>query len=182
MWCSPFTRPTLKLAQTLSSPIRLAVHASCLAEYDLQDQVHAINVAAARLAREVAAAYSTGAKPRFVAGSLGPQTKTISVTGGITFDEVMAAFYTQVLGLLEGGVDLLLIETAQDTLNLKATMLGAQRAMREAGHHRASDDFWHHRGYGHDAGGQSIEALYTSVAHFQPLVYWSQLYHWARSS
>ena len=95
-----------------------------LAEYALQDQVHAINVAAARLACEVAAAYSTGAKPRFVAGSLGPQTKTISVTGGITFDEVMTAFYTQVLGLLEGGVDLLLIETAQDTLNLKATMLG----------------------------------------------------------
>src|SRR5215510_12679441 len=104
-----------------------------LAEYDLQGQVHAINAAAARLAREVAAAYSTGVKPRFVAGSLGPQTKTISVTGGITFDEVMAAFYTQVLGLLEGGVDLLLVDTAQDTLNLKATMLGAQRAMRETG-------------------------------------------------
>src|SRR6185503_13576163 len=54
------------------------------------DVVQSINAAAARLAREVATAYSTGAKPRFVAGSLGPQTKTISVTGGITFDEVMA--------------------------------------------------------------------------------------------
>ena len=74
-----------------------------LAEYDLQDQVHAINIAAARLAREAAAVYSTTAKPRFVAGSLGPQTKTISVTGGITFDEVIAAFYAQALGLLEGG-------------------------------------------------------------------------------
>src|SRR5499426_4663275 len=102
-----------------------------LAEYDLQDQVRAINVAAARVAREVATAYSTGAKPRFVAGSLGPQTKTISVTGGITFDEVMAAFYAQTMGLLEGSVDLLLLETSQDTLNLKATMLGIQRAMRQ---------------------------------------------------
>src|SRR3989442_279206 len=74
-----------------------------LVEYDLQDQVHAINAAAARLAREVAAAYSTDAKPRFVAGSLGPQTKTISVTGGITFDEVLAAVFTQRLWLLDGG-------------------------------------------------------------------------------
>jgi len=104
-----------------------------LAEYDLQDQVQAINLAAARLAREAAAVYHTTAKPRFVTGSLGPQTKTISVTGGITFDEVIAAFYAQTLGLLEGGVDLLLIETAQDTLNLKATILGAQRAMHASG-------------------------------------------------
>ena len=114
-----------------------------LAEYDLQDQVQAINLAAARLAREAAAVYRTTAKPRFVAGSLGPQTKTISVTGGITFDEVIAAFYAQTLGLLEGGVDLLLIETAQDTLNLKATLLGAQRAMQASGITRARDDFWH---------------------------------------
>src|SRR5499433_1703046 len=140
-----------------------------LAEYDLQDQVHAINAAAARLAREVAVAYSTGAKPRFVAGSLGPQTKTISVTGGITFDEVMSAFYTQVMGLLEGGVDVLLIETAQDTLNLKATMLGAQRAMRETGIIVPVMISGTIEAMGTMLGGQSIEALYTSVTHFQPL-------------
>jgi 5-methyltetrahydrofolate--homocysteine methyltransferase len=140
-----------------------------LAEYDLQDQVRAINVAAARLAREAAAAYSTPAKPRFVAGSLGPQTKTISVTGGITFDEVLAAFYAQVLGLLEGGVDLLLIETAQDTLNLKATMLGARRAMREAGITVPVMISGTIEAMGTMLGGQSIEALYTSVLHFQPL-------------
>src|SRR5262249_45791624 len=104
-----------------------------LAEYDLQAQGRAINVAAARLAREAAVQHSSVDKPLFGAGSLGPQTKTSPVTGGITFDEVMEAFYAQVLGLLEGGADLLLIETAQDTLNLKATMLGARRAMREAG-------------------------------------------------
>jgi 5-methyltetrahydrofolate--homocysteine methyltransferase len=83
-----------------------------LSEYNLQDQVQAINVAAARIAHDVATAYGTSEKPRFVAGSLGPQTKTISVTGGITFDEVIAAFYAQTMGLLEGGIDLLLIETA----------------------------------------------------------------------
>lgn len=140
-----------------------------LAEYALQDQVHAINVAAARLAREAAARYSTGHKPRFVAGSLGPQTKTISVTGGITFDEVLEAFYQQVLGLLEGGVDLLLIETAQDTLNLKATMLGARRAMREAGISVPVMISGTIEPMGTMLGGQSIEALYTSVIHFQPL-------------
>ena len=73
----------------------------------------------------------TSAKPRFVAGSLGPQTEHHFLTGGITFDEVTAAFYEQVMGLLEGGVDLLLVETAQDTLNLKATMLGIEQAMRQ---------------------------------------------------
>ncbi len=59
-----------------------------LAEYGLADQTHAINVAAARLAREAAAAYGTAERPRFVAGSMGPTTKTISVTGGVTWDEL----------------------------------------------------------------------------------------------
>ena len=140
-----------------------------LAEYDLQDQVQAINLAAARLAREAAAVYQTPAKPRFVAGSLGPQTKTISVTGGITFDEVITAFYAQTLGLLEGGVDLLLIETAQDTLNLKATILGAQRAMHASGITVPVMISGTIEAMGTMLGGQSIEALYTSVVHFQPL-------------
>ena len=132
-----------------------------LAEYDLQAQVRAINVAAARLAHEAAVQYSTADKPRFVAGSLGPQTKIISVTGGITFDEVAEAFYAQVLGLIEGGVDLLLIETAQDTLNLKATMLGARRAMRDAGVTLPVMISGTIEAMGTMLGGQSIEALYT---------------------
>jgi 5-methyltetrahydrofolate--homocysteine methyltransferase len=140
-----------------------------LAEYHLQDQVHAINVAAARIAHEAARAYSTPAQPRFVAGSLGPQTKTISVTGGITFDEVTAAFSAQTLGLLEGGVDLLLIETAQDTLNLKATMLGIQQALREAGTTVPVMISVTIEAMGTMLGGQNIEALYTSIAHFKPL-------------
>ena len=140
-----------------------------LAEYGLHDQVHAINAAAARIARAAAAAYSTPDKPRFVAGSLGPQTKTISVTGGITFDEVTAAFYAQTRGLLAGGVDLLLIETAQDTLNLKATMLGLQQASREAGRNLPVMISVTIEAMGTMLGGQNIEALYTAITHFKPL-------------
>ena len=91
------------------------------------------------------------------------------MTGGITFDEVIAAFYAQTLGLLEGGVDLLLIETAQDTLNLKATILGAQRAMHASGITVPVMISGTIEVMGTMLGGQSIEALYTSVVHFQPL-------------
>jgi 5-methyltetrahydrofolate--homocysteine methyltransferase len=140
-----------------------------LAEYALQDHVQAINVAAAQIARAAAAAYSTPDKPRFAAGSLGPQTKTITVTGGITFDEVSKAFYAQTMGLLEGGIDLLLIETSQDTLNLKATMLGIQQACRDFGRQVPILISVTIEAMGTMLGGQSIEALYTSMAHFRPL-------------
>lgn len=140
-----------------------------LSEYHLQDQVHAINAAGARLARETADRYRAPDKPRFVAGSLGPQTKTISVTGGITFDAVIDAFYAQTLGLLEGGIDLLIIETAQDTLNLKATMFGIERACKAAGITVPIMISVTIEAMGTMLGGQSIESLYTSIAHFRPL-------------
>jgi 5-methyltetrahydrofolate--homocysteine methyltransferase len=140
-----------------------------LAEYALQDQVQAINIAAAQIARAAAAAYSTSDKPRFAAGSLGPQTKTISVTGGITFDEVVDAFYAQTKGLIEGGIDLLLVETAQDTLNLKATILGIQHACRDLGTQLPVLISVTIEAMGTMLGGQSIEALYTSIVHFRPL-------------
>lgn len=140
-----------------------------LSEYDLEDQVHVINATGARLAREAASDYSTPDKPRFVAGSLGPQTKTISVTGGITFDEVSDAFYAQTLGLLEGGVDLLIIETTQDTLNLKATMLGIERACKAADKTVPIMISVTIEAMGTMLGGQNIESLYTSISHFQPL-------------
>ena len=140
-----------------------------LSEYDLQDQVHAINADGARLARETADLYITPDKPRFVAGSLGPQTKTISVTGGITFDEVADAFYAQTLGLLEGDVDLFIIETTQDTLNLKATMLGIERACKTAGMTVPVMISVTIEAMGTMLGGQNIESLYTSIVHFQPL-------------
>ena len=104
-----------------------------LAEFGLEGRVLEINRAAARLAREAAARFSTPERTRFVAGSMGPTTKTISVTGGITFDEMAAAYALQAQGLLEGGVDILIIETCQDTLNVKAALIGTRRAMARLG-------------------------------------------------
>src|ERR1035438_2890220 len=85
-----------------------------LAEYGLQDDARELNFIGARLARQAATEFSTGAKPRFVAGSIGPTTKAITVTGGVTFPQLMESFYTQAKGLADGGADLLLVETAQD--------------------------------------------------------------------
>ena len=82
-----------------------------LSEFGIADKVHEINFNAARLARDVADAASTAARPRFVAGSMGPGTKTISVTGNITFDEVRLAYAEQTVALIEGGVDVLFLET-----------------------------------------------------------------------
>src|SRR6185312_6925120 len=90
-----------------------------LAEYDLQDKVAEINIAAARVAKEVAQQFSTKDKPRFVAGSIGPTTKLPSL-GHITFDAMAKSYEEQALGLIEGGVDVLLIETSQDLLQTKA--------------------------------------------------------------
>src|SRR5215218_6112407 len=103
-----------------------------LAEYDLADKTHEINVAAARLAKEVAADFSTPDRTRFVAGSVGPGTKMPSL-GHISFADLRDAYQVQMDGLLEGGVDLLLIETQYDLLGLKAAMIAARRAMADQG-------------------------------------------------
>ena len=104
-----------------------------LAEYGLQDHVHLINETAARLARQAAAEYSTSNRPRFVAGSMGPTTKAISVTGGVTFDGLVESFHDQAAGLVAGGADILLVETQQDTRNVKAALIGINRLFDEVG-------------------------------------------------
>ena len=104
-----------------------------LAEYGLQDEVHLLNETSARLARQAAAEFTTSRKPRFVAGSMGPTTKAISVTGGVTFDQLVDAFHDQASGLVAGGADLLLLETAQDTRNIKAGLIGIRRLFDEIG-------------------------------------------------
>jgi 5-methyltetrahydrofolate--homocysteine methyltransferase len=103
-----------------------------LAEYDIADRAHELNVAAARIAREVAADHATDGRPRFVAGSIGPGTKFASL-GQIRFAELRDAYEVQAAGLLEGGVDLFLIETQFDLLGAKAAMIGCRRAMAAAG-------------------------------------------------
>jgi 5-methyltetrahydrofolate--homocysteine methyltransferase len=103
-----------------------------LGEYGLQDKVAEINGAAARLAREVAADFSTRGRARFVAGSIGPTTKLPSL-GHIRFDDMVAGYVEQVSALLEGGVDVLLIETCQDILQAKAALVAAFEGMHRAG-------------------------------------------------
>src|SRR5258705_430674 len=94
-----------------------------LAEYGLAADAHFLNRRAAELARQAADEFSAHGKPRFVAGSLGPTTQAITVTSGRTFNELRETHYTQAMGLVEGGVDVLLVETCQDTRNIKAAWL-----------------------------------------------------------
>jgi len=103
-----------------------------LGEFELGDRVHEINVKAAQLAREVAQQFSTMDKPRFVAGSLGPTTKLPSL-GHIGFDAMVAAYEEQAAALIEGGIDVLLVETAQDLLQAKIGVIGVLEALRKSG-------------------------------------------------
>src|SRR3954452_21623134 len=91
------------------------------AEYDIADKAYDMNVLAARLAKRVASDYSTKDKPRWVAGSMGPGRK-LPTLGHITFNELRDAYSVQVRGLLDGGVDLLIVETCQDVLQTKAAL------------------------------------------------------------
>ena len=106
-----------------------------LAEYDIADQTFALNKRAAELAREVAAAYSTPDKPRFVAGSMGPTTK-LPTLGHIDFDTMKASFAEQAEGLLAGDVDLFIVETCQDVLQIKAALQGIEDAFAKTGQRR----------------------------------------------
>ena len=85
-----------------------------LAEYGLESKVRDINIAAAKIAKTAADKFSTQQKPRYVAGSVGPGTKTVFVTKSISFADMRAAYLEQMKALAEGGVDIFLIETAQD--------------------------------------------------------------------
>ncbi|MFZ0407658.1 MAG: homocysteine S-methyltransferase family protein, partial [Cyanobium sp.] len=106
-----------------------------LAEYGLEDQAFALNRRAAELARQMADQYSTAAKPRFVAGSIGPTTK-LPTLGHIDFDTMKASFRQQAEGLLAGDIDLFIVETCQDVLQIKAALLGIEEAMARAGQRR----------------------------------------------
>ena len=103
-----------------------------LSEFGLQDRVKEINLAAVKLAKDVAQQFSGNGKPRFVAGSMGPTTKLPSLAH-ISFDDMVAAYEEQAVALIEGGVDVLLIETAQDLLQAKIATIGVLEAMRKAG-------------------------------------------------
>jgi 5-methyltetrahydrofolate--homocysteine methyltransferase len=136
-----------------------------LAEYGLQDKVLEINRAGARLARAAADRLSTPDRPRLVAGAMGPTTKTLLVTGGVTFDQLTESSYLQAKGLIEGGADLLLLETAQDTLNLKAAAIGVLKARDESGRELPLMISATIERTGTMLAGQAVEALHTSLEH-----------------
>lgn len=147
-----------------------------MADYHVQEYVREINLAAVRLAREVADEFTalTPDKPRFVAGSIGPTNKTCSMSPDVnnpalralTYDELAAAYREQMEAMLEGGVDALLIETIFDTLNAKAAIYAAEQAMDTTGIRvplmlsvTVSDIG------GRTLSGQTLEAFLASVQH-----------------
>ena len=152
-----------------------------LADYHMEELAYEINLAAAQIARKAADEFSAGtpAKPRFVAGAMGPMNKTLSLSPdvndpgfrAVSFDEVAEAYYEQVKGLVEGGVDLLLIETIFDTLNAKAAIYSIERYFEETNKRlpviisgTITD------ASGRTLSGQTVEAFWISVRHAQPPV------------
>ncbi len=138
-----------------------------LSEYGLQEKVFEINKAAAEIARKACEKISSGGRMRWAAGSMGPTTRAISVTGGVTFQRIADAFRCQALGLLAGGIDLLLLETAQDTLNLKAAAEGIRKAFIETGAAVPLMISGTIEPTGTMLAGQGVEALYASVSHLE---------------
>jgi 5-methyltetrahydrofolate--homocysteine methyltransferase len=140
-----------------------------LSEYDIPEKAREINLAAARLARAACDKYSTPDKPRFAAGALGPTTKTLSVTGGVTFDQLVADYQDQVIALIEGGVDCILIETCQDTLNVKAASIGVRQAFKLMGQELPIMISGTIEPMGTTLAGQNIESFYISLEHLNPI-------------
>ena len=136
-----------------------------LGEFGLADKAYEINLAAVQLARSACKKYETAENPRFVAGSIGPTTKAISVTGGITFEELIEQFYAQAKALYDGGVDYFLVETCQDTRNIKAALLGIDKLFNGVKEKIPVAVSVTIEPTGTMLAGQSIESLAISLAH-----------------
>lgn len=138
-----------------------------LGEYDLAHEARRINREAAAIARSAADAATANnpEKPRFVYGAMGPTTRTISVTGNLTFDELAADYHQQAAGLIEGGADVLVLETGQDTINIKAGLEGIDRARAELNADVPMAVQGTIEPMGTLLAGQDAEAFYTSLAH-----------------
>jgi 5-methyltetrahydrofolate--homocysteine methyltransferase len=147
-----------------------------MADYEMQALAYELNVAAAKCARE---AVRQSGKTAWVAGAIGPLNKTLSLSPdvnnpgfrAVTFDEVVDAYYEQVKGLVDGGADILLIETIFDTLNAKGAIFAIKKYFRDTKQPSLpimisgtiTD------ASGRTLSGQTVEAFYTSVAHAKPL-------------
>jgi 5-methyltetrahydrofolate--homocysteine methyltransferase len=148
------------------------------ADYGLEDLAYEMNAAAAALAREAADAVSAADRPRFVAGSLGPTSKTASISPdvndpgarNVTFDELVAAYLEEARGLVDGGADILLVETIFDTLNAKAAIFAVETLFEEHGRRwpvMVSGTITD--ASGRTLSGQVTEAFWNSVRHVRPL-------------
>ncbi|HUG38578.1 MAG TPA: homocysteine S-methyltransferase family protein, partial [Candidatus Limnocylindrales bacterium] len=136
-----------------------------LGEYGLSERAYEITLASARIAREAVDARSTEARPRFLIGAMGPGTRTIMVTGGVTFEEVTQAYALQARALIDGGADALLLETSQDTLNVKAAAIGVRQALAEAGADLPLMVSGTIEPMGTMLAGQGVDALHASLEH-----------------
>jgi 5-methyltetrahydrofolate--homocysteine methyltransferase len=148
------------------------------ADYDMADLAYEMNLASARIARAACDKYSTPDKPRFVAGAVGPTPKTASISPdvndagarNVNFEELRAAYYDQVKALVEGGSDVLLVETIFDTLNAKAALFAIEEFFEDSGERlpliisgTVTD------ASGRILSGQTVTAFWHSVRHAQPL-------------
>ncbi|MGN6533258.1 MAG: homocysteine S-methyltransferase family protein [Ginsengibacter sp.] len=158
------------------------------ADYDMQSLAYELNVAAAQCARKaidefysspLSSGEGSGVRPRFIAGAIGPLNKTLSLSPDVnnpgfrtvTFDEVANAYYEQISGLVDGGVDLLLIETIFDTLNAKAAIYAIKKYFRDSKKEElpimVSGTITD--ASGRTLSGQTLEAFYISVSHANPI-------------
>ena len=152
------------------------------ADYDMQSSAYELNVASAKCARNAIKDFissNPGSDPKFIAGAIGPLNKTLSLSPdvnnpgfrAVTFDEVAAAYHEQIRGLVDGGVDLLLVETIFDTLNAKAAIYSIKKYFRDTKKEELpimisgtiTD------ASGRTLSGQTLEAFYISVSHANPL-------------
>jgi 5-methyltetrahydrofolate--homocysteine methyltransferase len=149
-----------------------------LADYNMQSLAYELNVAAATCAKDAVKEFNS-TEPKFVAGALGPLNKTLSLSPdvnnpgfrSITFDEAVDAYYEQIKGLVDGGVDIILIETIFDTLNAKAAIFAVKKYFRDVKKEplpvmisgTITD------ASGRTLSGQTLEAFYTSIMHARPL-------------
>src|SRR5499425_377621 len=142
-----------------------------LGEYGLSADAYELSKHAAELARQAAEEFSKAGKPRFVGGSMGPTTKAITVTGGVTFSELRESYYVQAKGLIDGGSDVLLVETSQDTRNIKAALLAIKKLSKEIGAEIPTIVAVTIEPMGSMLAGQNIEAVWASLRHVKPLAF-----------
>lgn len=170
-------REYLKAGADIIETNTFNANAMSMADYDMAALVYEINKAAAEIASRAVADFQSEAKPRFVAGAMGPTNRLLSLSPdvndpgkrAVTFDEMCKTYYDQAAGLMDGGADLLMVETITDTLNAKAAIFAIQTLFEEKGRElpliisgTITD------ASGRTLSGQTVEAFWVSVQHAKP--------------